>query len=126
MARATIAHRYYSEDNGRVYGPWEPGDEVELTADELARIERDSPGVIANVKADAEAMVETTERGLHTTGVEAISVEVDPTATSELSEETMKAATAAALDAAEEAVETVVHDAAKPKTPRRRKGPSDG
>lgn len=54
MPRFTVAHRYASSHNGRQFGPWEPGTEVELDEADAAWVERDSPGVFAAPEPEPE------------------------------------------------------------------------
>lgn len=51
MARYTLNHNYRSFRDGVQYGPWAAGDEVELTDADAEWLERDSPGVLTEVKS---------------------------------------------------------------------------
>lgn len=46
MARWTVAHRYRSSRDGQAYGPWMPGDVVDLDDDVAEWVNRDSPGCL--------------------------------------------------------------------------------
>ncbi len=46
MAVYTVAHKYRCTTDGRSYGPWVPGEKVDLTPVEAEWLERDSPGVL--------------------------------------------------------------------------------
>ncbi|UVS81840.1 SAP domain-containing protein [Actinokineospora sp. UTMC 2448] len=45
--RYTIQHPYKAYRDGRLFGPWDQGDVVDLDDADAAWIERDSPGVFA-------------------------------------------------------------------------------
>jgi hypothetical protein len=47
MPRYTVAHSYAAHRDGRTFGPWAPGEQVELDEADAAWVERDSPGVFA-------------------------------------------------------------------------------
>lgn len=49
MPRYTVQHRYSARRDGQTLGPWVEGDETELTGDEAAWVNRDSPGTLAPV-----------------------------------------------------------------------------
>lgn len=46
MARYLVVHRYSAVRDGQQLGPWQPGDEVELTEADAAWVCRDSAGVL--------------------------------------------------------------------------------
>lgn len=54
MARYKLNHRYATQD----LGPWDAGTEIELTDNEAAQVERDSPGAITVI---ADEPAETAE-----------------------------------------------------------------
>lgn len=54
MARFVVAHAYSARRDGRLFGPWEPGTEVELDEADAAWVERDSPGVFAAPEPEPE------------------------------------------------------------------------
>jgi hypothetical protein len=47
MPRLTVQHSYASSRDGRKFGPWAAGETVDLDPDDVAWVERDSPGVFA-------------------------------------------------------------------------------
>lgn len=60
MSLYVVQSRYYAEDNGRHFGPWETGTVVDLEPDDAERINRDSAGTLvpatkAQTKAAEEA-----------------------------------------------------------------------
>lgn len=55
MPRYTVAHRYTSQRDGQTFGPWEPGDEVELEQADAEWVNRDSPGALALPAPPAKA-----------------------------------------------------------------------
>lgn len=50
MPRYTVNHRYSSNHNGRQFGPWEPGIEIELDEPDAEWVNRDSPGTVELVR----------------------------------------------------------------------------
>lgn len=48
--RYTINHAYRSFRDGQNFGPWEPGEQVELDDDVAAWLERDSPGLLTEAE----------------------------------------------------------------------------
>lgn len=47
MDRYTVQHSYRAWRDGRLYGPWLDGETVELSAEDAAWVNRDSPGTLA-------------------------------------------------------------------------------
>lgn len=60
MPRYEVQWRYRSAD----YGPWEPGETVELPADEADWVNRDSPGVLRAPSPQEESQPEVEERAV--------------------------------------------------------------
>lgn len=54
MAKHTIAHNYSAYRDGRQFGPWVAGDEVEIDDADVEWLKADSPGVLGD-DAPAEA-----------------------------------------------------------------------
>jgi len=46
MARYQVTGRYHSLRDGRSWGPWEPGTQVDLSREDAAWINRDAPGIL--------------------------------------------------------------------------------
>lgn len=46
MPRYKVGHAYASNHNGRQFGPWEPGAEVEVDLVDAEWVNRDSPGAL--------------------------------------------------------------------------------
>ncbi len=55
MARYTVKHNYSSYRDGRQFGPWEAGTEIELDDPDAQWVLRDSPGALAEVKPKPKA-----------------------------------------------------------------------
>ncbi len=55
MRRYRVTRAYFSDQGGRRFGPWTAGSEVELSEDEAAWVNRDSPGVATPVSQQAPA-----------------------------------------------------------------------
>jgi hypothetical protein len=51
MPRYLVQQRYHSFADGQQWGPWEPGQEIELDADRAEWVERDSTGTLKPVAA---------------------------------------------------------------------------
>lgn len=49
MARYRVSHVYAAYRDGQHYGPWTPGEVVELDQDVAEWVNRDSPGVLSPV-----------------------------------------------------------------------------
>lgn len=47
MPRYIVVHGYAANHNGRGFGPWVPGEEIELDEADAAWVDRDSPGALA-------------------------------------------------------------------------------
>jgi len=58
MDRFEVRHRYAAYRDGEQYGPWQPGDTVELSAEAAEWILRDSPGAISQVVVNANKPAE--------------------------------------------------------------------
>lgn len=57
MGRYVVNHTYRSYRDGQAYGPWSVGSEMELSAEDAAWVNRDSPGTLTPVgqaRQDAE------------------------------------------------------------------------
>lgn len=52
MARFTVQHKYASSHNGRQFGPWVKGEEIDLDAPDAEWVERDSPGALEPAEAE--------------------------------------------------------------------------
>lgn len=52
MPRYLVVHPYSAFTGGRQLGPWQPGDEVELSEEDAAWVCRDSTGVLTLVEMD--------------------------------------------------------------------------
>lgn len=50
MPRFKVRHKYASSHNGRQFGPWEAGDEIDLDGPDAEWVERDSPGALEPVE----------------------------------------------------------------------------
>lgn len=61
----TVNHSYTARRDGQTFGPWVEGDQVELTAEDVEWVNRDSPGCLAPVKAEREqpAVADRQHRG---------------------------------------------------------------
>lgn len=46
MARYEVVHAYRSSRDGQQYGPWQPGEFVELSVADAEWVNRDSPGCL--------------------------------------------------------------------------------
>jgi len=46
MPRYVVEQAYHSYSDGQQWGPWEPGQEVELDEDRAAWVGRDAPGTL--------------------------------------------------------------------------------
>jgi len=51
VRRYTVQHDYRAETDGRLFGPWVAGDEVQLADDDAAWVGRSSPGVLKLTRA---------------------------------------------------------------------------
>lgn len=61
MPRYQVAHAYSSTRDGQRFGPWVPGDTVELGEEDAAWLNRDSPGCLLStgvVEADVDQAAE--------------------------------------------------------------------
>lgn len=54
MPRYVVQQRYHSSADGQQWGPWEPGDEVELDEARAQWVERDSTGTLKPVTTKAK------------------------------------------------------------------------
>lgn len=52
MAKYTIEHNYDAFRDGKRFGPWAAGDEVEIDDVDVDWVRRDSPGVLAEAKKE--------------------------------------------------------------------------
>lgn len=50
--RYLVVHPYSAFSGGQQFGPWRPGDEVELSGDDAAWVCRDSAGVLTLAEMD--------------------------------------------------------------------------
>lgn len=56
MVSYTVARRYTARRDGQTFGPWEPGDQVDLEPDDADWVNRDSPGALEpNPKSESAA-----------------------------------------------------------------------
>jgi hypothetical protein len=53
MPEFTVAHAYRSSRDGQPFGPWKPGDVVELLDADAEWVNRDSPGCLLTFPAPA-------------------------------------------------------------------------
>lgn len=51
MTEFEVLHAYRASRDGRQFGPWKPGDVVELAEDDAAWVNRDSPGCLKAMRA---------------------------------------------------------------------------
>ena len=58
MPRYKVEHPYASGPAHQRIGPWEPGQEMELSAEEADRVNRDSPGTLTPVAAKPKTKAE--------------------------------------------------------------------
>lgn len=54
MPRYTVAHAYTAVRDGQRLGPWQPGDQVELSDHDAQWVNRDSPGALAELAPKQE------------------------------------------------------------------------
>ena len=57
--RVKVAQRYAASSDGFKFGPWEEGDEVDLTDVQIAWVNRDAEGTLTPIKEKEKASVNT-------------------------------------------------------------------
>lgn len=55
MPRYTVRHRYAAFRDGRQFGPWTEGAEIEVDTADAEWVNRDSPDTLVEVKPKAES-----------------------------------------------------------------------